>query len=174
MPGVYLPKQWDLAGCAIAVREPSWPFLPKPELMKPGDLLIGLKSSGVHSNGFSLVRKILSMNRVSYKDPTPWDSLTTFGQTYLETNTISSGSTLLAPTRLYVQPLLSILKDNLVTGCAHITGGGLKENAIRVLDPKGNLALDVDAASWEKGPLFHWLATMGPVDDIEMLKAFNW
>lgn len=79
MPGVYLPKQWDLAGCAIALRQPSWPFLPKKNKMQPGDVLIGLRSSGVHSNGFSLVRKIMALNKASYKDTTPWDQSKTFG-----------------------------------------------------------------------------------------------
>ncbi|EYC36977.1 hypothetical protein Y032_0838g2606 [Ancylostoma ceylanicum] len=161
MPGVYGPTQWDLAGCAVAVREPEWPMLPDSKSIQEGDLLIGLTSSGVHSNGFSLVRKIFEVNRISYKEKTPWDSQKTYGQV------------LLVPTRLYVRPVLPLLKDRLVKGCAHITGGGIEENAIRVLDSKGDLALEVDASSWPKLEIFNWLAAAGPVNTGAMLRTFN-
>ncbi|KAK6749010.1 hypothetical protein RB195_001553 [Necator americanus] len=161
MPGVYGPTQWDLAGCAVAVREPEWPLLPVTESICEGDWLIGLTSSGVHSNGFSLIRKIFEINNVSYMEKTPWDSQRTYGQI------------LLAPTRLYVRSVLPLLVDGLVKGCAHITGGGIEENAVRVLDSKGNLALEVDASSWPKPEIFNWLAAMGPVAPSAMLRTFN-
>ncbi|EPB77292.1 hypothetical protein ANCCEY_03663 [Ancylostoma ceylanicum] len=161
MPGVYGPTQWDLAGCAVAVREPEWPMLPDSKSIQEGDLLIGLTSSGVHSNGFSLVRKIFEVNRISYKEKTPWDSQKTYGQV------------LLVPTRLYVRPVLPLLKDRLVKGCAHITGGGIEENAIRVLDSKGDLALEVDASSWPKLEIFNWLAAAGPVNTEICPKCHN-
>uniref|UniRef100_A0A1I7X5U3 Phosphoribosylformylglycinamidine cyclo-ligase n=1 Tax=Heterorhabditis bacteriophora TaxID=37862 RepID=A0A1I7X5U3_HETBA len=161
MPGVYGISQWDLAGCAIAVREPSWPVIPNSKSMRIGDSLIGLRSNGIHSNGFSLVRKIFEVNGISYKDRTPWDENKMFGEV------------LLAPTRLYVRQLLPLMKDGLIKGCAHITGGGIEENAIRVLDPKDQLSLEVDASSWNKATLFDWISEMGPVSAHEMLRTFN-
>ncbi|CAJ0602037.1 unnamed protein product [Cylicocyclus nassatus] len=161
MPGVYSPSQWDLAGCVVAVREPTWPMLPNSKSLQEGDCLIGIASSGVHSNGFSLVRKIFEMNGISYKEKTPWNTEKSFGQE------------LLAPTRLYVRSVLPLLKAGLVKGCAHITGGGIEENAIRVLYSKGDLAMEVDASSWEKPEIFNWLSAMGPVNVDAMLRTFN-
>lgn len=161
MPGVYRPTQWDLAGCVVAVRESHWPKLPHSNSIREGDVLIGLASSGLHSNGFSLVRKIFELNEVSYKEKTPWDSQLTFGQV------------LLTGTRLYVRPVLPLLREGLVKGCAHITGGGITENAIRILNRDGPLAMEVDAASWKKPKMFNWLSAMGPVEPEMMLRTFN-
>ncbi|KAJ1360550.1 hypothetical protein KIN20_019551 [Parelaphostrongylus tenuis] len=161
MPGVYHPTQWDLAGCAVAVRESNWPLLPDSKSIHEGDVLIGLPSSGLHSNGFSLVRKIFELSNVSYKERTPWNPGKTFGEV------------LLTPTRLYVRSVLPLLKEGLVKGCAHITGGGIEENAIRILDSTASLALEVDAASWKKPEIFEWLAAMGPVTANIMMRTFN-
>ncbi|VDL66496.1 unnamed protein product [Nippostrongylus brasiliensis] len=162
MPGVYLPSQWDLAGCAVALREANWPKLPDTKRMQVGDILIGLPSSGLHSNGFSLVRKVIETSGLSYADRTPWDPQQTFGQV------------LLSGTKLYVRCILPLMKDGLVNGCAHITGGGIAENVIRVLDHDGPLAIEVDASTWKKPEIFNWIAGMGPVDTTEMLRTFNW
>uniref|UniRef100_A0A7I4YK16 Trifunctional purine biosynthetic protein adenosine-3 n=1 Tax=Haemonchus contortus TaxID=6289 RepID=A0A7I4YK16_HAECO len=161
MPGVYGAAQWDLAGCAVAVRDPHWPKLPASESICVGDVLIGLPSSGLHSNGFSLVRKIFKMNEIQYNDKTPWNSEQTFGQI------------LLTPTRLYVTSVLPLLKEGLVKGCAHITGGGIAENLPRVLSSGSNLAMEVDVASWKKPDIFNWLAGMGPVEPDMMFRTFN-
>ncbi|KAK6039010.1 putative phosphoribosylformylglycinamidine cyclo-ligase, partial [Cooperia oncophora] len=132
-----------------------------PSRMCVGDVLIGLPSSGLHSNGFSLVRKIFKMNDVSYKDPTPWNPKETFGEV------------LLTGTRLYVRSVFPLLKEGLVKGCAHITGGGIEENLPRVLDNDSQLSMEVDAASWKKPEIFNWLAGMGPVESSMMLRTFN-
>lgn len=131
MPGVYSTHQWDLAGCAIAARESTWPMLPLSSEIRDGDVILGLPSSGLHSNGFSLARKILTVNGVKYNDPLPWDSKSTFG------------TELLRGTKLYVKKVLPLLSTGLVKGCAHITGGGLTENAIRVLDKNSKDSLVV-------------------------------
>ncbi|CAJ0956497.1 unnamed protein product, partial [Mesorhabditis belari] len=160
MPGVYGPNQWDLAGCAIGVRQPDWPQLPETSKIQVGDIVLGISSSGLHSNGFSLVRKILQAHKIDYKATVPWGN-SSFGQV------------LLTPTKIYVRSLLLLMRGGLIKGAAHITGGGITENAIRVLDREAELALDIDASSWPKDELFNWLGSMGPVTTKEMLKTFN-
>ncbi|CAJ0571270.1 unnamed protein product, partial [Mesorhabditis spiculigera] len=118
MPGVYLPKQWDLAGCAIAVRDSDWPYLPETSKIEPGGLM-------------------------------------------------------LKPTRIYVRSVLPLMKEGLIKAAAHITGGGITENAARVLDKDGNVALEIDASAWEKHEIFDWLGSMGPVEAKELLRTFN-
>ncbi|CAJ0570655.1 unnamed protein product, partial [Mesorhabditis spiculigera] len=160
MPGVYLPKQWDLAGCAIAVRDSDWPYLPETSKIEPGDVVLGLKSNGLHSNGFSLVRKILKVNKIRYDNVVPWGKDT-------------FGGLLLKPTRIYVRSVLPLMKEGLIKAAAHITGGGITENATRVLDKDGNVALEIDASAWEKQEIFDWLGSMGPVEAKELLRTFN-
>lgn len=120
MPGMYQKDDYDAAGAAIGTMLAE-NRLPRKDLMKEGDALIGLASNGVHSNGFSLVRKIVTREGLEYHDPAPWDT------------TNSTGLSLLTPTRIYVRPLLKIINKKLIKGLAHITGGGLLENVPRML-----------------------------------------
>ncbi|TKR96326.1 hypothetical protein L596_010361 [Steinernema carpocapsae] len=159
MPGVYHKGQWDVAGCCIGAREKSWPMLPLTESVTPGDVLLALPSNGLHSNGFSLVRKIVSDNGVSYKDPAPWNPL------------VSIGEELLRPTKLYVKSVLGVLKSGKVKAIAHITGGGITENLPRVFPP--HVAAEIECGSWSIPEVFDWLHSNGPVSPPEMLKTFN-
>jgi phosphoribosylamine--glycine ligase/phosphoribosylformylglycinamidine cyclo-ligase len=158
MPDLYTGDDYDAAGAAIGVmRAPQ--RLPRKDAMAPGDVLLGLASSGVHSNGFSLVRKIVASRGVQYTDPCPWDATTTLGDA------------LLTPTRIYVKPLLAALKSTgaAITGMAHITGGGITENVPRML-PK-HLAAEIDVGSWDVPAVFAWLGQS--VEPREMARAFN-
>jgi phosphoribosylamine--glycine ligase/phosphoribosylformylglycinamidine cyclo-ligase len=120
MPGMYQNDDYDAAGAAIGAMLEEH-RLPRKDLMEVGDVLIGLASNGVHSNGFSLVRKIISREGLSYHDPAPWAKDT------------STGLSLLTPTRIYVRALLKVINKKLIKGLAHITGGGLSENVPRML-----------------------------------------
>jgi phosphoribosylamine--glycine ligase/phosphoribosylformylglycinamidine cyclo-ligase len=122
MPGMYQKDDYDAAGAAIGVMREEH-RLPRKDLMEEGDVLLGLASNGVHSNGFSLVRKIVAREGLTYQDPAPWDRET------------STGLSLLTPTRIYVRALLKIINKKLIKGLAHITGGGLSENVPRMLPP---------------------------------------
>jgi phosphoribosylamine--glycine ligase/phosphoribosylformylglycinamidine cyclo-ligase len=161
MPDLYSGDDYDAAGAAIGVMRASQ-RLPRKDAMLEGDVLIGMASSGVHSNGFSLVRKIVKTRGLEYTDPAPWDD-----------SGVSLGHALLTPTRIYVKPLLAVLADSAtgpaVKGMAHITGGGLTENVPRML-PR-HLAAEIDVASWEVPPVFKWLAQS--VEPAEMARAFN-
>lgn len=118
MPGMYSGNDFDLAGFAVGAVERSL-ILPKTDALEEGDIVIGLASSGIHSNGFSLVRKILDVNQVQYQDAVPFDKSQTFGDM------------LLKPTKIYVKAVLPLIKDKLVKALCHITGGGLIENIPR-------------------------------------------
>ncbi|KAI5926392.1 phosphoribosylamine--glycine ligase [Camillea tinctor] len=157
MPGMYRDEDYDAAGAAIGVMR-STQRLPRHDAMAPGDVLLGLASSGVHSNGFSMVRKIVSRNALSYADPAPWAP-----------DAPSLGAALLTPTRIYVRSVLSVLPH--LKGLAHITGGGLTENVPRMLPPA--LAARIDVSSWPLPPVFRWLATAGPVAPAELARTFN-
>ncbi|KAA6414045.1 MAG: phosphoribosylamine-glycine ligase [Lasallia pustulata] len=126
--------------------------------MTPGDVLLALASSGLHSNGFSLVRKILERHRLGYHDPAPWDRQ-------------SVGDSLLAPTRIYVRSLLPLVAADRIKGMAHITGGGLVENIPRMLPAR--LAAEVDVGTWEMPGVFRWLMEKGPLEVGEVARAFN-
>ncbi|KAI0603184.1 phosphoribosylglycinamide synthetase [Biscogniauxia sp. FL1348] len=156
MPGMYRDDDYDAAGAAIGVMHPKQ-RLPRHDAMVPGDVLLGLASSGVHSNGFSLVRRIVSRERLSYADPAPWAPAQ------------SLGDALLTPTRIYVRSVLSVLPQ--LKGLAHITGGGLTENVPRMLP--ASLAARIDVSSWSLPPVFRWLATAGNVAPAEMARTFN-
>ncbi|CAD5229451.1 unnamed protein product [Bursaphelenchus okinawaensis] len=159
MPGVYQKDQWDLAGCCVGVKERSAPTLPLFDQMKEGDVIIGVESNGVHSNGFSLIRKILKQNGLTVASRCPWDETKTFGDE------------LLKPTKLYAKALLELINQNLVKGAAHITGGGLQENVPRVL-PK-HLAAQIDCSAYPMPSVFSWLQQNGPVEPKEMFRTFN-
>ncbi|MEQ8248456.1 MAG: phosphoribosylformylglycinamidine cyclo-ligase [Alphaproteobacteria bacterium] len=157
LPGLYAPGDYDLAGFAVGVVERDG--LITGERIAAGDVVLGLASSGVHSNGFSLVRKIVDMAGLSYEDDAPFAP------------GVALGDALLTPTRLYVRSCLAPMKDGLIKGAAHITGGGLLENIPRVL-PAG-LGVALDRGSWKRPPIFSWLAQTGGVDEAEMLRTFN-
>ncbi|MGR8921456.1 MAG: phosphoribosylformylglycinamidine cyclo-ligase [Gammaproteobacteria bacterium] len=154
MPGMYPPGHYDLAGFCVGAVERA--RLLDGSAVAPGDVLLGLASSGVHANGFSLVRRILE------RDGTALDA---------GIDGRSFGEALLEPTRIYVRALLATLADHPVSALAHITGGGLTDNLPRVL-PAG-CAAEIDLDAWPLPPLFAWLREAGNVADQEMLRTFN-
>ena len=156
MPGMYAAEDYDLAGFSVGAAERG-ALLPRPEV-GPGDVLLGLASTGVHSNGFSLVRRVVEAAGLGLDAPSP------FGGGTL-------GEALLAPTRIYVKSLLALHRQGLLKAAAHITGGGLPGNLPRVL-PQGVAAV-VDAGAWTVPPVFTWLAQAGNVAPEEMLRVFN-
>jgi phosphoribosylformylglycinamidine cyclo-ligase len=155
MPGMYHGDDFDLAGFAVGAMERGASL---PDGVQDGDVLLGLTSNGVHSNGYSLVRRIVERTGLA------WDAAAPFASETL-------GAALLAPTRLYVQPALAAVRAGGVHGLAHITGGGLTENLPRVL-PEG-LGAEIDLGAWSLPPVFRWLADQGKVPEGEMLKTFN-
>ncbi len=157
MPGMYARGDYDLAGFAIGAVERDQ-VLPRRD-MAVGDVVLGLQSSGVHSNGFSLVRRLVADQGLKYEAPAPFAS----GQ--------SLGRALLAPTRIYVKSALAAIRGSDVKGLAHITGGGLTENAPRVVPD--DLDIEIDLAAWAPLPVFQWIARTGGVDEREMLRTFN-
>ncbi|MCJ8519216.1 phosphoribosylformylglycinamidine cyclo-ligase [Pseudorhizobium tarimense] len=158
MPGMYAGGDYDLAGFAVGAAERGQ-LLPVGDLAE-GDAILGLTSSGVHSNGFSLVRKIVSVSRLGWEDAAPFAEGKTLGEA------------LLTPTRIYVKPLLKAIREtSAIKALAHITGGGFPENIPRVL-PK-NLGAEIDLDSIPVPPVFSWLAKTGGVEEKEMLRTFN-
>ncbi|MFC7736788.1 phosphoribosylformylglycinamidine cyclo-ligase [Roseomonas sp. GCM10028921] len=157
MPGMYQKGDYDLAGFSVGAAERG-ALLPAGDV-GPGDVVLGLGASGVHSNGFSLVRRILEAGGAGLGDPAPFAGGRTLGEALLE------------PTRIYVKPVLALHRAGLIKAAAHITGGGLPGNLPRVL-PEGTVAV-VDAASWPVPPVFAWLARTGGVAPEEMLRVFN-
>jgi phosphoribosylformylglycinamidine cyclo-ligase len=158
MPGMYGQGDYDLAGFSVGAVERG-AVLPRLDEQKAGDLLIGLGSSGPHSNGYSLVRRIVERSGLSWDAPAPFDTSKTLGEA------------LMAPTRIYVKSLLPLLKAGLVKGGAHITGGGLIENPPRAI-AKG-LAARIDWNAWALPPVFAWLQEVGGVSDHELRRTFN-
>lgn len=155
MPGMYHGGDFDLAGFAVGAMERGEDL---PRGVAEGDVLIGLASDGVHSNGYSFVRKVVELSGIAWSSPSP------FGAGSL-------GEALLAPTRLYVRPALAAIRAGGVHALAHITGGGLTENPPRVL-PEG-LACEIDLAAWALPPVFRWLADTAGMAQAELLKTFN-
>ncbi|MBC7164620.1 MAG: phosphoribosylformylglycinamidine cyclo-ligase [Roseovarius sp.] len=155
MPGMYPAGDFDLAGFAVGAMERGGDL---PKGVAEGDVLLGLASDGVHSNGYSLVRRIVAVSGLGWGDPCPWGEGTL-------------GAALLAPTRLYVRPVLAALGLGGVKGLAHITGGGLTENVPRVL-PAG-LGVEIDLGAWDLPGVFRWLAATGGIAEPELLKTFN-
>ncbi|XP_017485656.1 PREDICTED: trifunctional purine biosynthetic protein adenosine-3 [Rhagoletis zephyria] len=157
VPLLYASDVYDLAGFSLGIAE--YPrLLPRTDEIRAGDVLIGLPSSGVHSNGFSLVHAIMKRAGVTFEDKAPFSPYT-------------FGEELLTPTRIYVKALLPLLRQGYVKALAHITGGGLTENIPRVL-PK-NLAVELDATQWNIPPVFGWLAAQGNVAPAEMQRTYN-
>ncbi|WP_397543151.1 phosphoribosylformylglycinamidine cyclo-ligase [Roseovarius salis] len=155
MPGMYADGDFDLAGFAVGAMERGADL---PRGVQAGDVLLGLAADGVHSNGYSLVRKLVEMSGLNWDAACPWGGG-------------SLGAALLAPTRLYVKPALSAVRSGGVHALAHITGGGLTENLPRVL-PAG-VGAEVNLDAWELPGVFRWLATTGGLSSDEMLKTFN-
>lgn len=157
MPGMYAQDDYDLAGFAVGAAERSQ-LLPTANI-REGDVVLGIASSGLHSNGFSLVRKIVAQEKRAWSSPAPFDP------------SRSLGEALLTPTRIYVRPLLKAVRAGYIKGLAHITGGGLLENIPRVL-PK-NLGVALDAHAWPTPPVFGWLARAGKIEAMDMARTFN-
>jgi phosphoribosylformylglycinamidine cyclo-ligase len=154
MPGMYSHGDYDLAGFCVGVVEKS--AIISGEKVKAGDALIGLASSGPHSNGYSLIRKIIDVSGVDLKQDCGGKPL---------------GMALLEPTRIYVKNILRLMKDIDIHGMAHITGGGLLENIPRVMP--ANTRAQISAKSWTLPPVFQWLQTAGNVETREMHRTFN-
>ena len=155
MPGMYPAGEYDLAGFAVGVVEKS--AIIDGSTIVPGDVLIGLPSSGAHSNGYSLVRKIIARAQPDLTQP--FDGDTTLAEA------------ILAPTRIYVKPLLALMQALPVKGMAHITGGGLTGNVPRILPPP--VQAEINLAAWPRPKLFDWLQRAGGVAESEMHRVFN-
>ncbi|KAL1954773.1 hypothetical protein VTO42DRAFT_721 [Malbranchea cinnamomea] len=168
MPGLFVDDSYDAVGAAIgAIDTSSRKILPDVEGMRAGDVLLGLASSGPHSNGYSLVRKIVERSGLSFHDPAPFRMPNA-------PSDITLGAALLTPTRIYVKPLLSALSASpagSIKGLAHITGGGLVDNVPRAL-PK-HLSAEIDVTTWTLPEVFKWLKRTGNVSSAEMARAFN-
>ncbi len=154
MPGMYEKDDYDLAGFAVGVVDR--PRLINGSRIKAGHIVLGLESSGPHSNGYSLIRKVLEHSGVNPSTPLGDGSL---------------GDALLAPTRIYVKALLDLIEHYPLDGLAHITGGGISENIIRVI-PAG-LGLELDLSAWTLPAVFQWLQARGGIEEKEMLRTFN-
>ncbi|MEN8933613.1 phosphoribosylformylglycinamidine cyclo-ligase [Planktotalea arctica] len=155
MPGMYPKGDFDLAGFSVGAMERGSEL---PSDVRSGDVLLGLASDGVHSNGYSLVRKLVEMSGLGWDDASPFSEG-------------SLGAALLTPTRLYVKQALTAIRAGGVHALAHITGGGLTENIPRVL-PAG-CGIEIDLNAWDLPPVFKWMAETGNITDAEMLKTFN-
>jgi phosphoribosylformylglycinamidine cyclo-ligase len=155
MPGMYPVGEYDLAGFAVGVVEKA--NIITGEHIVPGDVVLGMASNGAHSNGYSLVRKIIERS-------SPDLSAKFDGERTLT-------DVIMAPTRIYVKPLLSLMQTLTIKGMAHITGGGITENVPRVLP--ANVVADIDRTSWQMPRLFHWLREQGGVAEQEMYRTFN-
>ena len=154
MPGMYSPGDYDLAGFCVGVVEKDQ--IIDGSHIRAGDQILGLASSGLHSNGYSLARAVLERSNATLDQP--------IGETTL-------GEALLAPTRIYVRPILALLKAVPIHGIAHITGGGLTGNIPRILPD--NCDCRIDTTAWPRSEIFQWLQSEGSIDDTEMLRTFN-
>jgi phosphoribosylformylglycinamidine cyclo-ligase len=154
MPGMYPAGEYDLAGFAVGVVEKS--CIIDGSTIVAGDAVLGLASSGAHSNGYSLIRRIIAQNKIDLS-------------AQLDGQTLSD--LILAPTRIYVKPVLQLMGQLPVKGLAHITGGGLVDNVPRILP--GHLTARLERASWRLPPLFEWFRQQGNVAGDEMLRVFN-
>lgn len=154
---IFRVGDYDLAGFAVGAVERDQ-ILPQNTIAK-GDVIIGLASSGVHSNGFSLIRKVVQVSGYTYSSPSPWNPELPLGRALLE------------PTRIYISQVLPLVHAGLLKGMSHITGGGFIENIPRVL-PKG-LGCYIDVATWSLPPVFRFLQKHGRVEPLEMARTFN-
>ena len=158
MPGMYGEDEYDLAGFTVGVVDR--PQLIDGSRIRAGHCVLGLQSSGPHSNGYSLIRKVLEQ---SGDDPSrPLDD---------SVNSISLGEALLAPTKIYVKALLPLIGKYTLDGLAHITGGGISENIVRIIPDE--LGLEIDLSAWDMPAVFRWLQDAGQIEESEMLRTFN-
>jgi phosphoribosylformylglycinamidine cyclo-ligase len=157
MPGMYQGKDYDLAGFSVGAAERG--TMIDGSSVKAGDVLIGLKSTGIHSNGYSLVRRIIDDKGYDYAAPAPFDE------------NQSLGEALLTPTRIYVKSCMKLVKAGYVKAFSHITGGGFLENVPRVM-PENTLA-KIDTTTWDLLPIFSWLQNEGNIETREMARTFN-
>ncbi len=155
MPGMYHKGDFDLAGFAVGAMERGHDL---PKGVVAGDVILGLASNGVHSNGYSFVRKVVELSGLGWDAPSPF-------------STGTLGEALLTPTRLYVKQALAAIRQGGVHALAHITGGGITENPPRVV-PEG-LACEINLSAWTLPPVFRWLATTASMSEPELLKTFN-
>ncbi|MGE6696325.1 phosphoribosylformylglycinamidine cyclo-ligase [Hyphomonas sp. NPDC076900] len=158
MPGMYPPGHYDLAGFVVGAVDRA-KVLPRMGDMKPGDVLIGIASSGPHSNGYSLIRRIVEREGLFYGGASPFSNSETLGEA------------LLTPTRLYAPIVMPLIRAGKLKGLAHITGGGLTENTPRMCPDE--LVPRIDRAAWTPPPVFQWLQAAGQVDLEEMHRTFN-
>lgn len=158
MPSMYAPGHYDLAGFVVGAVERT-NILPKTETMQAGDVLIAIPSSGPHSNGYSLIRKVVERSGLELSAPAPFAEEKLLGEALLE------------PTRLYVASVLPLIKDGLVKGLAHITGGGLTENIPRMLPD--HLKPELNLSGYAIPPVFGWMQEVGQIEDAEMQRTFN-
>jgi len=158
MPGMYPPGHYDLAGFVVGAVERA-DILPRMDEMQAGDVLIGIHSSGPHSNGYSLIRKVVERTGLSYEDAAPFSNSETLGRA------------LLRPTRLYSAAALPLIKTGNIKGLAHITGGGLTENTPRMCPD--HLSPQIDRKAWVAPPVFDWLRAEGNIVEDEMHRTFN-
>ena len=158
MPGMYEGSDFDLAGFVVGAAERG-NLLPLTDDMKAGDVLIGLTSSGPHSNGYSLIRKVVEVSGLAWDAPCPFD----------DTKTLAEA--LLMPTRLYVKSLIPLIKTGTIKGLAHITGGGITDNVPRMLPDR--LVPEIDFGTWHRPAVFNWLQEIGNIEENEMRRAFN-
>lgn len=157
MPSMYSKDKYDLAGFAVGIVERK-ELLPKE--LSVGDVVFGLASSGIHSNGFSLIRYLIEKNHLSYEMKAPFNPK------------ISLYESLLTPTRIYVKSCLKIIQEGGVKAIAHITGGGLKENIPRIII-NSSVAVEIDLSTWNLPPIFQWLKNLGNIETEEFIKTFN-
>ncbi len=158
MPGMYEGDDFDLAGFTVGAAERNR-LLPLKDDMVAGDVLIGISSSGPHSNGYSLIRKVVELSGLKWSDPAPF------------ADNLDLGSALLAPTRIYVKSIMPLIKSRRIKGLAHITGGGLTENTPRMLPD--HLTANYDMKAWSRPAVFDWLQKTGGIAEAEMQRAFN-
>jgi phosphoribosylamine--glycine ligase/phosphoribosylformylglycinamidine cyclo-ligase len=178
MPGLFVDETYDAVGAAVGAINTTGKnaksILPATSAMQAGDVLLALASSGPHSNGYSLVRKIVERSGLGYNDPAP------FTMPFSSSESLTLGRALLTPTRIYVKPILKALSippsnsasgSSAIKGLAHITGGGLVENVPRMLP--STLSAHINASAWQLPPVFSWLKKNGNVTATEMARAFN-
>jgi phosphoribosylformylglycinamidine cyclo-ligase len=158
MPGMYDGDDFDLAGFVVGAAERG-NLLPRTDDMRDSDVLIGIASSGPHSNGYSLIRKVVEISGLSWSSTCPFDA----GKTLADA--------LLAPTEIYVSALMPPVKSGKIKGLAHITGGGITDNVPRML-PK-SLSPEIDFEAWKRPTVFNWLQETGNIEEAEMRRAFN-
>lgn len=158
MPGMYKADEYDLAGFSVGAVERSH-LLPKENELKDGDVVLGLASNGVHSNGFSLVRNIIKTKNLDLNAPAPFDESRSLGEALLD------------PTRIYIKSCLPLAKEEKFKALAHITGGGLSENIPRILPD--HLGCEINLSAWDKPDVFKWIFSLGMVEQSECLRTFN-